>query len=74
MDIALVAHVKNQPVPLRIIDPVKGHRQFDGPQVGGQVPPRAGHALHQEIPKLPAQPYQGPAVQRFQILRRRNMF
>ena len=52
MDIALVAHVKDDPVPLRGKDPVEGHGELHRPQVGGQVPPGLGDVVHQELPKL----------------------
>ena len=51
MGVALVAHVKDQPVHRRVEYPVNRHCQLHRPQVGGQMPPGLGHAVHQ----LPAQ-------------------
>ena len=53
--ITLVPHVKDDTVPLRSKDPVKGHRQFYRPQIGGQMAPPPGDHLHQTLPKLGAQ-------------------
>ena len=55
MDVALVAHVEDQPVPLRVEDPVDGHRQLHRPQVGGQVPPGLRDALYKKLPQLLAE-------------------
>ena len=73
MDVALVAHVEHQTVSGRVIDPVEGHRQLHGPQVGGQMPPRAGHALHQGPAQLPAQYFQLLPAQRLYVRRGGNM-
>ena len=42
VDIALVPHVEDQPVPSGVKDPVEGHGDLHRPQVGGQVPPGPG--------------------------------
>ena len=55
VDVALVAHVEDQAVPLRVKHPVDGHRQLHRPQVGGQVPPSLGDALYKKLPQLLAE-------------------
>ena len=55
MDIALVPHVKDQPVPAGIEHPVDSHSQLHRSQVGGQMPPCPGHIPDQLLPELPAQ-------------------
>ena len=55
MDIALVAHVEDQPVPLRVKDPVNGHRQLHHSQVGCQVSPGLGDAFYKKLPQLLAE-------------------
>ena len=69
MDIALVAHVKDQAVPLRIEAAVDGHGELHRPQVGGQVPTGSGDIVQQELPQLLAKlrqliRRQGPEVPR----------
>ncbi len=46
VDVALVSHIEHQTVPGRVVDPVEGYRQLHGSQIGRQMPPGAGHALH----------------------------
>ena len=55
MDIALVAHVKDHPVPAGVVGPVDGHRQLHRPQVGGQMAAGLGHRLNQIPAQLLAQ-------------------
>ena len=52
VNIALVAHVKDQAVPLRIEAAVDGHGELHRPQVGGQVPTGSGDIVQQELPQL----------------------
>ena len=54
MAVTLVAHIKDDPIPLRRKNPVKGHGEFHCPQIGGQVPSPLGNHLHQTLPKLAA--------------------
>ena len=55
MDIALMPHVKNQPVPAGVEDPVDGHRDLHRTQIGSQMAPRPGHAVNQKGPQTGAQ-------------------
>ena len=55
VEVALMAHVKHQPVPAGVEHPVNGHRQLHRPQVGGQMPPCLRHIPDQLLPELPAQ-------------------
>ena len=48
MNVALVPHIEDQAVLGRIVDAVQRHCQLHRPQVGGQVPAGASHALHQK--------------------------
>ena len=73
VDVALVPHVEHQSVTPRIVNPVEGHGQLDGSQIRGQMPPRAGDALHQKLPQLRAQPLQRAAVQPLDVRRGGNM-
>ena len=54
VDVALVAHVEDQPVPVRVEHPVDRHRQLHRAQVRRQMPPRPGYALNQKLAQLPA--------------------
>ncbi len=53
--IALVPHVKDQTVPPGVVDPVEGHREFHHPQVGGQMPSRLGHHIHDPVAQVLAE-------------------
>ena len=72
VNIALMSHVEHQPVPAGVVDPVEGHRQLHRPQIGGQVPAGAGHALHQEAAQLAAQRLQLLPAQLFHVRWGRN--
>ena len=52
MGIALVPHIKNQPVRFKVKDPVEGYGQFYGTQIGGQVSAASGNILNQFFPQL----------------------
>ena len=55
MAVALMSHVEHQPVPASVKDPVKGHRQFHRPQIGGQMPSGAGYHIQQPGPQAGAE-------------------
>ena len=74
MDIALVAHVEHQPVPLRVKYLVDGHRQFHGAQVGCQMAAGTGNIIYQELPQLPAERRELPGGQRVYVGGRRDGF
>ena len=67
MHIALVAHVEENTIHRRVIDPVQRHSQFHGPQIGGQVPARGGDFVHQKFPQLHAELQKLLILQRQQI-------
>ena len=67
MDIALVAHIKDQSVLFRVKDPVDGHRQLHGPQIGGQVASGFRNMLDQKFPQLPAKKGQLVFFQRLYV-------
>lgn len=53
--VALMAHVKDQPVPAGVEHPVDGHGELHYPQVGGQMPSGPGYVPDQLLPELAAQ-------------------
>ena len=53
--VALMAHVKDQPVPAGVEHPVDGHGELHHPQVGGQMPSGPGYVPDQLLPELAAQ-------------------
>ena len=55
MHIALVAHIKDQPVPGGVEHPVDGHGQLHRAKVGGQMPAGAGDIVDQLLPQPGAQ-------------------
>ena len=70
VNIALVAHVKDQPVFCCVEHPVDGHRQLHRPQIGGQVSAGLRDALDQKRPQLLTQLRQLAAAEFLEILRR----
>ena len=52
VDVALVAHIKHQPVGSGVKHPVDGHRQLHRPQVRSQMPPGLGDAFDKKLPQL----------------------
>ena len=55
VDIALVSHVKQNPVPVGIEHLVQGHRQLHGSQIGGQMSAGFGYALYKKAPYFRAE-------------------
>ena len=55
MDIALVPHVEDQPVPPGVKDTVEGHGDLHRPQVGGQMASGPGDHVQQPGPQAGAQ-------------------
>ena len=74
VDVALVAYVEDQAVPLRVEAAVDGHGELHGPQVGGQVPAGPGHILQQELPQLPAELRQPVCRQGLHVPRGMDIF
>ena len=52
MAVTLVAHVKDDPVPLWGKNTVEGHSELHGPQIGRQMASLTGDHLHQTFPEL----------------------
>ena len=52
VDVALVTHVEDEMIPGTIKDPMHGHGQLHGTQVGGQVTAVLGDGLHQGLADL----------------------
>ena len=52
MGVALMPHVKYQFVPTEIKRPMQGDGQFDGPQIGGQMPAVARDGLDDPLAQL----------------------
>ena len=50
--IALVSHVKDDPVLFGVIDAVQRQRQLHGAEIGRQVPAGFGYGLHQKAAQL----------------------
>ena len=67
VDVALVAHVEDQPVPAGVEDPVEGHGELHHAQVGGQVAAGPGHHIHHTGAQAGAQGLRLPIGDRFQI-------
>ena len=65
--IALVAHVPDQPVGRRVEDVVQGDGEFDGAQVGRQVPAGPAHAVQQIGAQLLGQLLELHAVEAAQV-------
>ncbi len=55
MGVALVAHVKNQPVPAGIKHTMNGNDQLHRPQAGGQMAAGAGDHIQNAGPQQAAQ-------------------
>ena len=50
VDVALVSHIKDQPIPGQVKYPVQRHRQLHRAQIGGQMPTRSGDTAEQILP------------------------
>ena len=68
MDVALVSHVEDQPVPAGIKDPVKCDSRLYNAEIGGQMAARPADVLHKELADLVTQRRQLLLRQRQQIL------
>ncbi len=67
--IALMTHVPNQTVIRQVEHVVDGHREFDRPQIGRQMPARAGHRSQQELAQLIGQLLELGTTQRTHLRR-----
>ena len=67
VDVALVAHIKDQPVGGGVKHTVDRHRQLHRSQVGGQMAAGLGDILDQKFPQFAAQDRQLRPVQGFHI-------
>jgi len=54
MDVALVTHVKDQPVLAGVVDPMEGYRQLHRSQIGSQMSTGAGNGIYQKLAQLTA--------------------
>jgi hypothetical protein len=67
--VALMPHVKNQPIPPGIIDPMQGDCQLHDAQIGRQMAAGFGYAPDQAFPDLGAQRLQSVLRQFFYVFR-----
>ena len=74
MRVALMPHIKDQPVLSGIKHPVDGHRKLHHTQVGGQMPTGLGNALDEKRAKLPAKLLHLFIIQIFYVLRIMDLF
>ena len=69
MGIALMTHVKYDPVVSGIVHPVQGNRQLNGAQVGGKMAPGTGDIIYNEGTQFFAERAKFIRIQFFHIVR-----